>query len=88
MSKKFTVSVNGAGTGSLLLALFVGLKLTGHIDWSWWWVLSPAWFGFAALAAIVLACLVPLALVFAIDGCHEWKVSRRRKKARARWDRS
>lgn len=27
----------------LLTVLFVGLKLTGHIAWSWWWVLSPLW---------------------------------------------
>jgi len=27
----------------LLTLLFIGLKLTGHIDWSWWWVLAPAW---------------------------------------------
>jgi len=24
-----------------LLLLFIGLKLTGHIAWSWFWVLSP-----------------------------------------------
>ena len=29
---------------SLLTLLFVGLKLTNHIDWSWWWVLSPTLF--------------------------------------------
>ena len=23
--------------------LFIGLKLTGHIDWSWIWVVSPMW---------------------------------------------
>ena len=28
-------------TLSLLLVLFVGLKLAGVISWSWWWVLSP-----------------------------------------------
>ena len=27
----------------LLLLLFVALKLTGIISWSWWWVLSPIW---------------------------------------------
>lgn len=27
----------------LLALLFIGLKLTDHIDWSWWWVLSPLW---------------------------------------------
>ena len=23
--------------------MFIGLKLTGHITWGWWWVLSPLW---------------------------------------------
>jgi hypothetical protein len=27
----------------MLGLLFIGLKLTGHIAWSWWWVLSPFW---------------------------------------------
>lgn len=31
----------GTGPLGLLTLLFVGLKLTGNIDWSWWWVLSP-----------------------------------------------
>ena len=26
---------------TLLTVLFIGLKLTGSIDWSWWLVLSP-----------------------------------------------
>jgi len=26
---------------SLLTILFVGLKLTGYIDWSWWFVVMP-----------------------------------------------
>lgn len=26
---------------SLLTILFVGLKLTGFIDWSWWLVVAP-----------------------------------------------
>lgn len=26
---------------NLLTTLFVGLKLTNHIDWSWFWVISP-----------------------------------------------
>lgn len=27
----------------LLTLLFIYLKLTEHIDWSWWWVLAPLW---------------------------------------------
>lgn len=26
----------------ILTLVFIILKLTGNIDWSWWWVLSPA----------------------------------------------
>jgi len=25
----------------LLILLFIGLKLTEQIDWSWWWIFSP-----------------------------------------------
>ncbi len=32
-------------TLSLLGVLFVGLKLGGVIDWSWWWVTLPFWGG-------------------------------------------
>lgn len=31
---------------SLLALVFIILKLTGHIAWSWWWVLCPLWGGF------------------------------------------
>ena len=26
-----------------LLLIFIVLKLTNNISWSWWWVLSPIW---------------------------------------------
>lgn len=29
--------------------LFIGLKLTNYIDWSWWWVLLPFYLGIAIL---------------------------------------
>ena len=28
---------------SVLTIVFIVLKLTGNIAWSWWWVLSPVW---------------------------------------------
>lgn len=40
----------------LLTVLFVGLKLTGHIDWSWWWVLSPLWIPIV-LALVIMAVI-------------------------------
>ena len=34
---------NGIGFGTVLFLLFLVLKLTGNIDWSWWWVTSQLW---------------------------------------------
>ena len=42
---------------SLLLALFIGLKLTDTIHWSWWWVLSPVWIPLC-LVLIILALVL------------------------------
>ena len=50
MSDKNTSS--GVGFGGLLTILFIGLKLGGIINWSWWWVLSPIWLPIAGLLFI------------------------------------
>jgi hypothetical protein len=44
--------VNGAPFLTLLTILFIGLKLTGYVDWSWWLVLLPLW-GVFALAFVI-----------------------------------
>ena len=43
MSNKVQVNGGGVSFVSLLTILFIGLKLTGYIDWGWLWVLSPLW---------------------------------------------
>jgi uncharacterized protein (DUF983 family) len=52
----------GIGFAGLLTILFIGLKLTGHITWSWWWVLSPLWIGFA-LVLVFIAIVMVIAFV-------------------------
>lgn len=32
--------------------VFVSLKLAGALDWSWWWVFSPAWGEIALVIAL------------------------------------
>lgn len=59
-------SKGGIGFFGLLTILFVGLKLTGYITWSWWWVLSPLWIT-AGLALGILA-VVFLAVVVVSRG--------------------
>lgn len=38
-----STSSGGIGFFGLLTILFIGLKFTGYITWSWVWVLSPLW---------------------------------------------
>lgn len=44
---------SGVGFLGLLCIVFIVLKLTNVIDWSWWWVLSPMWIPFG-IAIVVL----------------------------------
>jgi hypothetical protein len=43
-------------TLELLTVLFIALKLTGVIDWSWWWVLAPIWI--PLLIVLVIAIII------------------------------
>lgn len=44
----------GIGIGGVLLCIFVTLRLTHHIDWSWWWVLSPMWIPLCVVAVVLV----------------------------------
>lgn len=57
MSDKSKYDVN-LNTGSLLGVLFVGLKLTGVINWPWLWVLSPFWIPVALLIVILVIAVI------------------------------
>ena len=37
-----------------LALVFITLKLTGFIDWSWWWVTAPLWGGAAVVFSVVV----------------------------------
>ncbi len=51
----------GIGSFELLTVVFIVLKLTKVIDWSWWWVLAPTW---GSVALILLVAI--------ISGTIEW----------------
>lgn len=53
-SSSATIRIPGVGFLGMLTVLFVGLKLTGHIDWSWLWVLAPLWGPWAAVIGLPL----------------------------------
>lgn len=56
MGTQPTQAAGGIGFGGLLFLVFLVLKLTDVIDWSWWWVTAPLWIPVAIVLAGV-ACL-------------------------------
>jgi len=54
MSTSSSSGGGGIGFVGLLTILFIGLKLTGHIQWSWLWVLSPIWITLAIVVVLLL----------------------------------
>ena len=57
----------GIGFCGLLTILFIYLKLTGSILWSWSWVLRPLWIPFAMFAVVAFACMVCYVVVWAFN---------------------
>lgn len=60
---------------SLLGLLFIGLKLTGHITWSWALILLPL-YGPVVLGFVVFAILAAIVLASAI---YDNSVARKRR---------
>lgn len=67
-----TNTSSGIGFGGLLTIVFIVLKLTDKIDWSWWWVLSPLWI--SALTAVVIVVVVILGVII-----NEWIKDNKKK---------
>lgn len=54
-------TTGGIGFTGLLTLIFITLKLTDVITWSWVWVLSPLWI--PAVIVVAIAVLIILAVV-------------------------
>ena len=45
---------SGVDLGTILFIVFLVLKLTNFIDWSWWWVTAPLWIPFSILLLLIV----------------------------------
>jgi hypothetical protein len=43
---------------TILFVIFLVLKLTGNIDWSWWWVTSPLWIPLVLLFTTIIGVMM------------------------------
>ena len=62
-----TVRYTGISFSGMLTVLFVGLKLTGYIDWSWWWVVSPLWISLLIDLGILAVIGIVLLIAYLMD---------------------
>lgn len=54
MSNSYTIKGPSLGVCWTLFIVFLVLKLTHVIDWSWWWVSAPLWIPFAGMTAMFM----------------------------------
>lgn len=54
-------SSTGIGFWGLLQIVFITLKVTNLINWSWFWVLSPVW-----MSAIFIVCVIIFMVIMVI----------------------
>lgn len=72
----------GIGIAGATFIVFLVLKLTHNIDWSWWWVTAPLWI---PTAFILLLFLIGGALIGAgkgIEAASNKKAEKRRQELR------
>lgn len=67
MSNCVGCTVNTFPTIGVLTMIFVVLKLTHVIDWSFWWVFSPLWISAAFSAFVIVVFLVIAVLAAMVD---------------------
>lgn len=71
-------SSGGIGAGGLLGVVFVTLKLTGFIDWSWWTVTLPFWGPLALILSVI-------GIVAFLKVCIEvWEDTARKRRIKSR----
>lgn len=57
------VAYRSPGILGILGVAFIVLKLTGVIDWSWWWVTAPFWSPIALLIGIIIFVLLIIGII-------------------------
>lgn len=69
MSNKSNASSGGIGLSGAVFIVFLVLKLTGNIDWSWWWVTSPLWIplGIVLSVLVIMGVVLLFTFLFSLD---------------------
>jgi len=66
-SSNNSTSTGGIGFTGLLPVLFIGLKLTNYIAWSWLWVLCPLWIPLVVVLGVFFVIFLISAIQTMVD---------------------
>lgn len=58
---------SGIGMTGALFLVFLVLKLTGLITWSWWWVTAPLWIAFGFWLGLLIIIGLLTAVIHWLD---------------------
>lgn len=58
MADNTAATTSGITFHGLLTILFIGLKLTHYVEWSWWLVLAPSWAPLVIMLIILTIAIV------------------------------
>ena len=51
---------NGLSLSAIVFIVLLTLKLSGVIDWSWWWITLPLWWIFPFIIIVIIFALIVL----------------------------
>lgn len=54
---------SGMSISSVVVIVFIILKLVGVIEWSWWWVTLPLWGGIVLSGVLLVVLIILTALL-------------------------
>jgi hypothetical protein len=66
-TKEISRSTLGSSVIITLSIVFVTFKLTGVINWSWWWVTSPLWLPLASALTLMIIAVALNKLTSALE---------------------
>jgi hypothetical protein len=61
------VNTGFVGFFQILFLIFVVLKLTGHITWSWWWITAPLWGPLVAFFIIIVILFIIAFILYLVQ---------------------
>lgn len=55
------MKTKGLSATTIVFIVFLILKLTDTINWSWWWITAPLWIGIALfISAVIIVSLIAI----------------------------